>query len=131
MIYDFDFRTEEDGKIRFSIYKNEYESECLVADIWVSSAFTMNFCNEDDFANFQIAILNARFGFNLPKIENWAAKYQWYDATATSGDGYCTFYRVEALYDCLAYTLASEYEIDTEKYQLTRMPNVPLVYRKG
>lgn len=131
MSYDFDSRTEADGKIRFSIYKNEYESDFLVADVWVSTDYQINFCNEDDFSNFQVSLLNARFGFTIPHIQNWANTYGWYDATATSGDGYCTFYQVEKIYPCISETLMEVYGIDTEKYQLTNMPNVPLIYRKG
>lgn len=68
------------------------------------------FVNEQDFASFLVNILNAKYSgfFTLDNSDDWCGDGDWYDATATSGDGYATFYKIGGLIDCLASDLAEQ-----------------------
>ena len=79
--------------------------------------------DEEELADFLVDCLNEKYaglGLNILKPkdndnasdDNWCDAGQWYDATATSGDGYATFYEVGKLITCLAYDITEQGDIE-------------------
>lgn len=75
------------------------------------------YADEEELANFLVDCLNEKYaglGLNIqkPVDDTWCDAGQWYDATATSGDGFATFYTVDCLIRCLAFDITEQGDIE-------------------
>ena len=75
------------------------------------------YADEEELANFLVDCLNEKYaGLGLdiqkPVDDTWCDAGGWYDATATSGDGFATFYQVGKLITCLADDIHSQGSIE-------------------
>ena len=73
------------------------------------------YADEQELADFLVDCLNEKYaglGLDIKKCDNWCDEGQWYDATATSGDGFATFYSVDKLVRCLAFDITEQGDIE-------------------
>lgn len=125
---------------RYVIAYRDLEAE---VEYWVDKDGDVHlFVEENLLANFLVSILNLNYGCGVATKKDWATDGDWYDGTATSGDGLYTFYHLDCFIDCLAYDLDNE--LASEEYnwkqELTDLLVVPetkrwrtvtMVYRNG
>lgn len=139
-LFDRPERGETDWQgTRYVIGYRDLEAE---VEYWVDKDGDFHFfIEENELANFLVSILNLEYNTTFACKKDWASNGDWYDATATSGDGYATFYTLNKFIDCLTYDLDNELETEADwKKRLEELlidaetgmwRTVSLTYREG